>query len=58
MSNGRQNQAPIPGTAMAVIIGFGSVAGALLVPGIDFGSRLILFVLGVIAFWAGVYHST
>ncbi|MDX5989633.1 MULTISPECIES: hypothetical protein [Haloferax] len=47
----------LSGTAMAVLIGAGSVVSAFLFPDIDLGSRIILFFLGLFFFWAGLRFS-
>ena len=52
---GRNNL--ISGTAMAVIIGFGSIVSAIFVPNIDLGSRIILGFLGIIMIWLGIRFS-
>jgi hypothetical protein len=51
------NNKIISGTAMAVILGFGSILSAFFVPKIDIGSRLILFFLGCIFVWLGLRFS-
>lgn len=47
----------ISGTAMAVLIGFGSLLSAIFVPNLDLGSRLILGVLGAMMIWLGLRFS-
>lgn len=47
----------ISGTAMAVLIGFGSLFSAIFVPKLDFGSRLILGFLGAMMIWLGLRFS-
>lgn len=47
----------LSGTAMAVLIGSGSILAAIFAPNIDLGSRLILFFLGLFFFWAGIRFS-
>ncbi len=46
----------ISGTAMAVLIGSGSVLAAIFA-NIGFGDRLVLFFLGLFFFWAGLRFS-
>ncbi len=47
----------ISGTAMAVLLGFGSIISAILIPNIDLGSRIILFLIGSIFTGLGIYFS-
>lgn len=47
----------ISGTAMAVLIGFGSIASAIFAPYIDLGSRIVLFFMGVFMVWLGLNFS-
>ncbi len=47
----------LSGTAMAVLIGAGSIAVSFFTPDVDFGSRLILFFLGLFFVWAGLRFS-
>lgn len=44
-------------TAMAVLLGFGSIISAILIPNIDLGSRIILFLIGSIFTGLGIYFS-
>lgn len=47
----------LSGTAMAVLIGGGSILAAIFLPDINMGSRIILFFLGLFFFWAGLRFS-
>jgi len=47
----------ISGTAMAVLIGFGAILSSVFVPNIDLGSRIVIFLLGIIMIWLGLRFS-
>ena len=47
----------LSGTAMAVLLGFSAILSSIFVPPIDLGSRVILFFLGIIMLWLGLYLS-
>jgi Na+(H+)/acetate symporter ActP len=47
----------ISGTAMAVLVGFGSVIAALFTNNLSIGVRLVLLLLGVFFVWAGLRFS-
>lgn len=56
MSTGRGNPI-ISGSGMAVLLGFGSILGAFLLPEITMGSRLLLFLAGVVVLVLGLLFS-
>jgi hypothetical protein len=51
------NNKIISGTAMAVLLGFGSIVVSMLVPNLGLGDKIILFVLGCSFTWLGMWFS-
>ncbi len=47
----------ISGSAMAVLLGFGSVGSSIFIPEMGLGSRIILFLVGGLMIWLGLYFS-
>lgn len=47
----------ISGSAMAVLLGFGSVASSIFIPEAGLGSRIILFFVGGLMIWLGLNFS-
>jgi len=51
------NNKILSGTAMAVLLGFGSIVASIFVPNLNLGDRIILFVLGCLFAWLGICFS-
>jgi len=47
----------LSGTAMAVLLGFGSIIASIFVPNLTFGDRIILFFIGCLFTWLGIWFS-
>jgi len=47
----------ISGSAMSVLLGFGSVASSIFIHDVGLGSRIMLFLFGGLMIWLGLYFS-
>ncbi len=47
----------ISGSAMSVLLGFGSVGASIFIPQVGIGSRIILFLFGGLMIWLGLNFS-
>jgi len=56
MATGKANPI-ISGSGMAVLLGFLSVIGAFIVPEVTLGTRILLFIFGVVVLTLGLIAS-